>query len=673
MIETLATQDRSNTPANGIQGTPLSISALLQFHNSVASEFQKIWREGEKNEGRWVGDNWTESQRAKIRRQRRQAYSLAILASKLRYISATQKQLRTSYRVEPTSDPNDEIKAELATIQMKAVENRSNAKYTDSDTFDAGLAIKYGVKRVGLDRDSIIPRVKSYTVDWKNFVWDLNSREYDIKKDGLWCAEVEKFPRYYLESIYGKDAISNIAGGNNGTAFNGRNKLNYYINFQKSPSEPLPLDNISLFKHCQKVSRPYYYVLFADQANIHKLNSPVVGKYKTKKEADEILRQLNLTNLLSGLPQEGEVIEREEVRIDYYEFTYNKILYYEQTEWEMFPYDVYFSIRFEDKFCSFQDFLNDPQLIIDRMWAQIDYSMGKDIKNVYQGNRMALDSTETPESAERKASQTGGIIWTKTNEKVFEAIESQGTNPQWVNAIEAMIHYLEEMTGGATFKGTQESKAPQSGKAIRSLQQAGSVMASAFLDSFNRFKKAHGENILWWIREYETEEDTRRVLGGQLTPEMRQLLSVEDLFAPSKRNDGSGFVTVNKGGISYLKDAEIELTIQEEGLTETMREKRNLQLKDAVQSDPLLAQSPTFQKLYLESMDIGYSDKQKLIQERQEIQQKQDQLAQAQLQMESAKNNLQYGKDALDQVEQVANIKKSQSEMLSNIPAEVQS
>ena len=28
----------------------------------------------------------------------------------------------------------------------------------------------------------------------------------------------------------------------------------------------------------------------------------------------------------------------------------------------MFPYDVYFAMKFEDKFASYQDFLNDPQL-----------------------------------------------------------------------------------------------------------------------------------------------------------------------------------------------------------------------------------------------------------------------------------------------------------------------
>jgi len=659
-------KDRREVPVEGVTDAPLTHTHLMELHSAVSSKFEQWWREGERNERRWMGDNWDETQRAKIRRQKRQAYSLAILASKLRYISATQKQLRTSYVVEPISDPNDEVKAQLATLQLRAVENRSNSKYVDSQTFESGLAIKYGVRRVGLDTNSVIPRVKSYTVDWKNFAWDLNSREYDIKKDSLWCAEVEKLPRMWLEKVYGKDAISDITGGETISSFSGRAKISYFVNFQKTEGEPLPYDMISLFKHYQKVVRTFYYVVFPDTANFHNLNSPVVGKFRSEAEANMRLRELNIPNLTNRMPLEGEVIEREEIRMDYYEFTYNKTLYYEQTDLEMFPYDVYFAIRFEDKFASYQDFLNDPQLIIDRMWAQIDYSLGKDVKNVYQGNKSALDPSETPASAELKASQTGGIIWTKTGEEVFRAIQSQGANPQWINAIQVMTQYLEDMTGGRTFKGQGES-ANQSGVAIRNLQEAGGVMTSAFLDSFNQFKKAHGENLLWWIREYENEEDTIKVQGGALSPEMLELLKQEDLFTPSKQNDGSGFVTLNKGGISYLKDAEVELVIREEGMTETMREKRYIQLVEAGRVDPMLNQSPTYRKLKFEAMDLNHSDKEKITQELDQLQQQAIQMQQQQMQMEDKANQLKYGKDALDQAEQVANIKKVNSESLTNL------
>lgn len=666
MIEKLFSPKRDEVPEEGITGTPLTHTDLINIHNAVASPFMKIWEEGEKNEQRWMGNNWTESKRAKIKRQRRQAYSLPILASKLRYISATQKQLRTSFLVEPTSDPNDEIKGELATIQMKAVEARSNARYTDSDVFEAGLAIKYGVKKIWLDPSSPIPRVITPVVDWKNFVWDLNAREYEIRNDALWEAEIDRQTRQYLELVYGKKAVSGIAGGQSIGSFKGRDKIDYYVR-AKDATRDNPYDLISLFKHCQKTFRTYYYVIFPDSAGLHPtLKNVVVGRYKTYEDAQGVLRQLQLPYIINGLPEEGYVDELERPAIDYYEFTYNKILYFEETEWESFPYDVYFSIKFEDKFVSYQDFLNDPQLIIDRMWAQIDYSMGKDMKNVYEGNREALDPSESPESAQAKASTTGGIIWTRSKEQVFRAIQSQGANPQWINAIESMIRYLEDMSGGRTFQGMAESSG-QSGKAIRSLQQAGQVMSSAFLDAFNRFKKSLGENVLWWIKQYESEEDTIKVLGGQLTPEMIELLKQEDLYTPSNKRDGSGYVTINKGGISYLADAEVELTIKEEGMTETMREKRYLQLKEVAVDDPMMAQSPTFRKLRLETMDLSWSDKQQIIQETKEREAQMQQQQQQMLQEEARANQMKYGKDNLDKAEQVANIKKTNSDTFNNI------
>lgn len=666
MKEKLFSPKRDKVPIEGITGTPLSITDLIGLHNAVSGRFTDIWEKGEENEQRWIGNNWTESKRAKIRRQKRQAYSLPILASKLRYISAMQKQLRTSFRVNPIADPNDEIKAELATLQMKQVEARSNAKYTDSEVFEAGLAIKYGVKKVWLDSTSPIPRVITPVIDWKNIVWDLNAREYEVRKDALWMAEVDRVTREYINAKYGELAGKGVTAGQSPSALVGRDKINYWIKSATIADSENNYDLISLFYHTQMTYRTYWYVLFPDSANLHNLPSPLVGRYKTNEEANKVLRGLQIPYALKGLRYEGEVVELERPAIDYYEFTYNKILFYEQTDWECHPYDIYFSIKFEDKFVSYQDFLNDPQLIIDRMWSQIDYSMGRDIKNVYEGNRSALDPSETPESATAKANVTGGIIWTKSREQVFRAIQSQGANPQWINAIESMIRYLEDMSGGRTFQGMAESSG-QSGRAIKNLQQAGQVMSSAFIDAFNRFKKSLGENVIWWIKEYESEEDTIRVLGGSLSPEMVQLLKQEDLYQDSYNNNGDGYVTINKGGVSYLKDALVELVIQEEGMTETAKEKRYAQLNEVATNDPNMAMSPTFRKLRLESMDINWADKQKIIQETEQIQQQQQEALAEQQALEKQKVQMQYGKDQLDKEEQQANTAKAKIDAFASL------
>src|ERR1017187_2697766 len=105
--------------------SPLSVSDLIQIHNQGVTKFQEIWTEGDKNERSWLGKNWTEQQELDIRNQDRQPYSFPLIANKLQIISATQKKTRTSFKVEAVSDPNDEMKADLATIFIKDVEKQS--------------------------------------------------------------------------------------------------------------------------------------------------------------------------------------------------------------------------------------------------------------------------------------------------------------------------------------------------------------------------------------------------------------------------------------------------------------------------------------------------------------------------------------------------------------------
>ena len=128
-----------------------------------------------------------------------------------------------------------------------------------------------------------------------------------------------------------------------------------------------------------------------------------------------------------------------------------------------------------------------------------------------------------------------------------------------------------------------------------------------------------------------------------------------------KKVDGSGFLTVNKGGISYLKDAEVELTVTEESMTEIMRDKKYNQLVQAGKDDPFLVQSTTFRKLKLEAMDITFADKQKIMKEADEQQAQQQQMAENAQGIAAEKNQLKYGKESLDQEEQEAKIQESAS------------
>jgi len=390
----------------------LEISDLIYLHDQVSGYFTDKWQKGTRNEGRWFGKNWTDEQEQDFKNSSRLPYSIPVLASKLQTISATQKKSRTSFKVNPAGDdPKDEVKAILAQIYIKDIERKSRFSYIESRVFDSGLAIQYGASKMYLDNSEIFPRVKVKDIDYKSLVWDKNSRQYDLS-DALFMAEVEPYYRYQLEAE-GIDT-SNISGGSTGD-WEGRSKDGYYVG--RNGQGRQDYDIIYVFHHYQKVIRKCHYVIFPDSQQL--LGSgEILKKFKSKKQAEEYFTELNIKYLDAGFPVEGSVESKEEPGYDYYKFVYNQILEHKETDLEFFPYNVYRALHFEDDFTSFMDFMQYFQLFIDRVFAQVDYSIGKDLKKVSTLNVTPLAKPETPASAMKKANE-GGTILTKTNEEIF--------------------------------------------------------------------------------------------------------------------------------------------------------------------------------------------------------------------------------------------------------------
>jgi len=124
------------------QQYPLSASDLESFHDQIINYFKQKWTEGEENERFQKGHHWSDAHETKIENQNRIPYSFSVMATKLNTIKATQKQARTQFKVSAKVDPNDEIKAELATLMLRDDEKGSKFKYLESEVFDSGLSVK---------------------------------------------------------------------------------------------------------------------------------------------------------------------------------------------------------------------------------------------------------------------------------------------------------------------------------------------------------------------------------------------------------------------------------------------------------------------------------------------------------------------------------------------------
>lgn len=610
--------------------TPLSATQLEQLHDQGITFFNDKWKEGEENERYQKVKNWSADKEKKIKGQGRQPYSIPIAVTKLNTIYATQKQARTQFRVIANVDPNDEIKAEVATLMLRDDERQSKLPYMESEVFQSGVGIKYGAGEAYVDYSGIIPKFKFRKIDYKNVVWDTNSREYDLS-DALWQAKVDRMYRYQAAQEYGDKDINGEGGVSAEEGNWGRDKSSYYVS--KNPNGKSDFDIIAVFTHYQKVMRKYWYVLHPNQLGFLG-DGMYMKKFDSKDKAEEHLREINIPYIVNGFDRAGEVQDKDEVSYDKYVFADTKILKYEQTTYPSFPIKIYRCFHFEDDFWSFMDVIKSPQVFYDRLLAQIDYSFGSDIKTVYQLNTNALAEGTTFEKAKAIIEQTGGVVPANSSEDIVKAVKAQGVNPQWLTIATVMQSLMEDFAGGRNFQGLQDS-AGESGKAINLRQQQGALVAFLMLDNLSRWKQELGEFALYLHKEYDSVERQIKIQGAELTPEMLQVLNSNGITAPSQTDPESMFVKV--GGIDFLKDAELELTVTEAALTKNEKEFKYLQLLEMGRANQVLWQMPAYIMMLLEyNPDVPNRMKKQLIDQINQYNQQQQDLEQQKLNVQKA-------------------------------------
>lgn len=606
--------------------SPLSATDLQSLHDQGINFFNEKWKEGSENERYKKGKHWTVAQENKVGLQNRQPYSMAVMATKLGTILATQKQARTQFKVVANVDPNDEMKAEVATLMLRDDEKKSKFKYLESEVFDSGLSVKYGAGEAYVDYSEFQPKIKFRKIDYQNVVWDTNSREYDLS-DALFTAKIDKLYRFQLKQEY-PDKVEGLSVD---TTQMGRAKDAYYV--VKNPNGKNDFDIISKFTHYQKVIRTVWYTLHPDTKGI--LGEGLyTKKFKTQEEAERHLREINIPYLLNGFDTEGSVESKDEIKYDKYVFANTTILEYEETDYPSSPIKVYRCFHFEDDFWSFMDMLKSPQKFMDRLFAQMDYSLGSDIKNVYQLNVNALADGKTFEDAKAIIEKTGGVVPVNSSEEVLRALKASGLNPQWLQLATVMQQFIEDFAGGRSFQGLSEGSG-ESGKAINLKKQQGALVAFLMLDNLARWKQSMGEFALFLHKEYDTAERQIKVQGAELTPEMIQMLNQNGVITPSQAEPDSMFIKV--GGIDFLKDADLELTVTEAALTDSEKEFKYLQLLEMGRSNQALWQMPPYVNMLLQyNTDVPERLKKELIQNIQSYQEEQSRLAQEELNVKKA-------------------------------------
>ncbi|MBK7865915.1 MAG: hypothetical protein IPJ75_02340 [Ignavibacteriales bacterium] len=454
---------------------------ITELHHESLGSFDKTWSRGRRNERYKQGIHWTDEELRSIKAANRHPYSISLMNHKLNNIISTQRQTRTSLKV--TTSDEYEIESAIATEVLKRKERTEDLQQVESDLFDAGLSVCFGCAEV-------IPSVRNGEIkvmvkkrDYLDVFWDSSAKDYNLE-DALFIAVGENFRREDVERKYGRisssyDPVFNHSfyREDNGGGFRAGS------------------DVVRLINHFTKREVPEYLLLFNDYQNHFHLRSGVYGgKFETRAAAEKEIRRFHLPYLENNIEVPvHEIIPVTSERVTKYLLTGGEIIDIIDLPLSSIPLTVYRPFHFENKFWSLADLLAEPQIFLDRVFMQIDYSFGRDVKNVYQGNVHALAESETPETALRKAEKTGGIIWTRTGEEVFRPLKVSGVNPQYFQIASIMQGFIEDLAGGRSFHGLADYS-NESGKAILAKQKQGLLAAGLVLDNLKRWKCSMGKN-----------------------------------------------------------------------------------------------------------------------------------------------------------------------------------
>lgn len=606
------------------ENTPLQLAELIAQHDAVRNRFDKIWADMDENERIWLGQNWSDDEiyQAKII-DGFQLESLPAVQSKLRHIVGAFRQVRTDFKVEARSDPADVLKAKITQLRLRDIAKRSNHKFTDVEVFEDALAIKFGVYKIEMRNVHGMPAIFSTPIHYRNIVWDLSSIKRNINLDAKWIAELEYKTKAELQQLFPSIPDNYFS---NSPMWRPIENMEYYWRDEHGR------ELLTLFHHYQKVPTKVYYTIFPDPQGYYGQDI-IVKKFDKKADAEELRDRLKREYDMIGFtlkPSEEPVVEEAiEHYIDYYCFTIRGIIAYGRLKVKYFPYDIFFAIKHKDKFQSFLDFLKSAQRIFDKTWAQILFALKNQIRTVYQANPLLL--AESQESAVRKLQVDGGIIWTNTNvEDVVRPITKSVIDGSWGVVAQQMMNYIEDFGGGRSFFGLSQGE--ESGRAIYSKIAQGQLISSTFFDNFAEFKRWHGINLIEWLKYVDTYTTLIGVHGDMFTQEELEYL-IDNNYLNYYADSKEGFLYVDANDpITYLADADLELQVTEEGLSESERERRWYQLVEAEKMDitGTLVSLPSWLEMKLEVMDIDPDIKRRLLDE---FRQRQEMLKAQQQQM----------------------------------------
>ena len=476
--------------------------------------FADIHARFRRNVNFYANYQWTSQELYAHQRQFRIPYVWNKISQQINNVLGTQIQTKLDARANPI-EPSDEAAADLINKLIKWAEQLNDIDKIEADVFKSGLLGGMGVTQVKWDFSElhggypVIERVPSYQL-----VWDLNTTQIDFS-DCRWMARVipmsraeayETLPEF-AEEIESADRTYAHA---------------YYIMKQAfTPLQSVTYDNIGLsssardliyvVEHYERIRQFRYIVV-----DLIKNTEPMV--FDSEAEANQYYNGLVAGYIEGSQPmideQGRDNVFVAEIKKDCYLQNLiigNHCVQSEMTDLPAFPYQVFFANHVDGDFWSYADALISPQRFINRMVSEWDLQIGRANKQFATVIEHKLANGWDFNRFMTARSQTGAAVPVQDHAAI-QFHPNQPAHPDIPKVLSMSQGFMMELAGGANALGMQENAA-ESSKAVRARQAAAGLAKLPMYENLVRWRKAVAENLVWYLREYLSNDQVIRIIG----------------------------------------------------------------------------------------------------------------------------------------------------------------
>lgn len=535
------------------------VDEIINFNYSAMEEFQRYYQEAEQNVNSVFGDHWNEQQKAKFTEQGRLPINLPVMFPKVQSLLGFEKDNRDRLEAEPVGQ-EDELTSEVITQLFRHIENQDNPKkyeFTKSDVYQDAIVACYGATEIYTETN-LFKKTEVFVkhIPYNQILFDRNFTDYEMRG----CRRFQQHWTCYLDDLKAEHPDKNIEWNKIDEDFHDSERFplsedfdHYYNSDDEEGHKRIrrirdwKLVNGKIWILNDIVNKEKYEFTTKEEAEEKRDELHEALKEQAKIDMPEIPSHAQFNPSTIATPQNFEdsfIIESEPREVWEYTEIAGTVLIQKPTVLDIpdeCPITITYSIFLMGKWFTPVRIMKSLQDYIDRLFSQLDYSIGIDAKGGAEVD-VNLIATEYNTADDLKVSYTeGGLSFKDGQGHLFTPMQRTGANAQYFTLFEMFFKLLEDGFGGRNSQGSAET-GQQSGKAISQLLAVAQILTNNYLDNLRRSDLLMGKKLYKYIKKYYDYEFTLSVIGDSLEEKVREALETNEMYKPSLLKEGKGWL-----------------------------------------------------------------------------------------------------------------------------------